>query len=107
MCQKIREVHGLKIPRDVIYDVMKEVNPEGLEARSGVGQSKRKKRNKRFTSPVSLKRYLIIGRGQTPIFGKNLRFRFITTPNQGIFLKRSINRPRTKPILFFCNEFLN
>ena len=52
MCQKVREVHNLKVPRDIASDVMKDVDPEGVAARSGVGQSKKKKRNKRFVSLV-------------------------------------------------------
>lgn len=53
MHKKIREVHGLKVPRNLVYDTMADVNPEGLEARGGVGKPKRLKRNKVFTSNVS------------------------------------------------------
>ena len=52
MTRKIREVHQLNVPRDVVYNLMKDIDPEGLERRGGVGESKRRKRNKRFISPV-------------------------------------------------------
>ena len=35
--KKVREVHGLNVPRNLVYDVMADVNPEGLEERGGVG----------------------------------------------------------------------
>ena len=35
--KKVREVHGINVPRNVVYDVMADVNPEGLEQRGGVG----------------------------------------------------------------------
>ena len=35
--KKVREVHGLKVPRNLVYDVMADLNPEGLEERGGVG----------------------------------------------------------------------
>ena len=38
MQQKVREIHGLNVPRDVVYAVMKEVSLEGLQARGGVGE---------------------------------------------------------------------
>lgn len=52
--QKIREVHTLNVPRNVVYDVMADVNPQGLEDRGGVGQPKRQKRKEAFTSIVSM-----------------------------------------------------
>ena len=39
MQQKVRELHGLNVPRDLVYAVMGEADPQGLEARGGVGQS--------------------------------------------------------------------
>ena len=54
MTQKIRDAHNLKVPRDLIYDVMKELDPEGLQSRGGVGQSRKRKRNRRFVALVSL-----------------------------------------------------
>ncbi|XP_020908948.1 uncharacterized protein LOC110246907 [Exaiptasia diaphana] len=48
--QKIREVHGLNVPRDLVYAMMMEVNPEGLKERGGVGKPKRARRDKVFTS---------------------------------------------------------
>ena len=53
MTQKVREIHNLKVPRDIVYEVMKDVDPEGLETRRSVGQKKKRARNKRFASPVS------------------------------------------------------
>ena len=54
--QKVREVHGLNVPRDLVYAVMMEVNPQGLEERGGVGRPKRAPRNKVYTSQVSIHR---------------------------------------------------
>ena len=50
--KKLREVHGLMVPRNMVYTMMEEVDPSGLEERGGVGQSKRPARKKRFTSMV-------------------------------------------------------
>jgi len=36
--KKIREVLNLNVTRNVVYDVMADVNPQGLEDRGGVGQ---------------------------------------------------------------------
>lgn len=52
--QKIREVHGLHVPRDLVYAMMMEVNPQGLEQRGGVGRPKRAPRARAFTSHVSI-----------------------------------------------------
>jgi hypothetical protein len=52
--KKIREVHGINVPRHVVYDVMADVNPQGLEDRGGVGQPKRPRRKRTFTSNVSI-----------------------------------------------------
>ena len=41
MQRKIREQHQLAVPRDLVYDVMGVVDPEGLERRGNVGQKKR------------------------------------------------------------------
>ena len=51
--KKVREVHGLNVPRNLVYNVMMDVNPEGLEERGGVGMTKRPKRTGSFTSNVS------------------------------------------------------
>lgn len=51
--KKVREVHGINVPRNVVYDVMADVNPEGLEQRGGVGMPKRPRRTGAFTSNVS------------------------------------------------------
>ena len=36
--KKIREEHNLNVPRNVVYDMLADVNPQGLEDRGGVGQ---------------------------------------------------------------------
>ena len=46
--KKVREIHGLNVPRKLIYDVMYEVNPQGLEDRGGVGEPKRPRRKEAF-----------------------------------------------------------
>ena len=51
--KKIREIHGLNVPRNLVYNVMSDVNPQGLEDRAGVGQPKRARRTKSFVSNVS------------------------------------------------------
>ena len=51
--KKVREVHGLNVPRNLVYNVMMDVNPEGLEERRGVGMTKRPKRTGSFTSNVN------------------------------------------------------
>jgi len=51
--QKIREIHGLSVPRNLVYAMMTEVNPQGLEERGGVGKPKRPQRKNAFISNVS------------------------------------------------------
>ena len=46
--KKVRKVHGLNVPRNLVYNVMMDVNPEGLEERGGVGMTKRPKRTGSF-----------------------------------------------------------
>ena len=61
MQQKVREVHGLNAPRDLVYAVMGEADPEGLKSRGGIGQPKRPRRTNVFVSGVSnymLKQYI-------------------------------------------------
>ena len=53
MHKKVHEVHGLNVARCLVYNVMADVNPEGLEGRGGVGQPKRRTRNAAFSSNVS------------------------------------------------------
>ena len=36
MHKKIREIHGLNVPRDLVYMVMAKVDPCGLEERGGI-----------------------------------------------------------------------
>ena len=49
MHQKIRQVHDLAVPRDLVHDVMFQLDPEGLECRAPGFKTKKKKGN--FTSP--------------------------------------------------------
>lgn len=53
MQQKVRELHGLNVPRDLVYAVMGEADPDGLKDRSGVGQSNRPRRTDAFVAGVS------------------------------------------------------
>jgi hypothetical protein len=43
MHYKIREQHHLCVPRNLVYDVMTLVDPEGLERRGNVGTEKRRR----------------------------------------------------------------
>lgn len=43
----------MNVSRDLVYNFMKDIFPEGLESRGGVGVSKKKKREKIFLSSVS------------------------------------------------------
>ena len=52
MHKKVREIHKLNVPRNLVYDVMTEINPEGLEARGNVGKPRRPKRNHVFIAEV-------------------------------------------------------
>ena len=38
--KKIREVHGLNVRRRLVYDVLTDVNPKGIEERGAVGKRK-------------------------------------------------------------------
>lgn len=58
--KKLREVHELNVPRSLVYAMMKQVNPEGLEERGNVGRSKRPKRNNVFAAEVLFEAILII-----------------------------------------------
>lgn len=40
--QKIRQVHNMNVPRDLVYDIMSDVDPDGLRERA-LGNKKRKK----------------------------------------------------------------
>ena len=50
MHKKIREIHGLSMPRDLVYMVMAKVDPRGLEERGGVRKARRTRRDKAFMS---------------------------------------------------------
>ena len=60
--KKVREIHELKVPRNLVYDVMYEVNPQGLEERGGVGQQKRPRRTATFISSVSKLILIVVGK---------------------------------------------
>ena len=50
LCKKtLRQEHELKVPWDFVYVVMQDVDPEGLQARGGVGNPKQKQRD-RYTT---------------------------------------------------------
>ena len=49
--KKIREIHDLNVPRDVVYAMMAEVDPRGLEERRGVGKRRQAPKHA-FTSKV-------------------------------------------------------
>ena len=50
MRKKIREIHGLNVPRDLVYMVMAKVDPRGLEETGGVGKARRTHRDNAFMS---------------------------------------------------------
>ncbi len=52
--RKIREIHNLNVPRNLVYAMMEEVDPEGLQERSGVGRRKRPPKGA-FTAKVFFK----------------------------------------------------
>ena len=55
MHHKIREQHHLCVPRNLVYDVMTLVDPEGLERRGNVGMKKRRRgATGTFTSMVKI-----------------------------------------------------
>ena len=45
MTKKLRMVHNIKVPRDLVNDVMFEYNPEGLTERQPCNKDKQKKGN--------------------------------------------------------------
>ena len=49
MHKKIRQEYGLNVTRDKVYDVMYELDPEGLKVRGGV-EAKKKRRKGNFTT---------------------------------------------------------
>ena len=66
--EKVHEIHGLNVPRNLVYDVMYEVNPQGLEERGGVGQPKRPRRKATFILSVS--KLILIAVGKSPARSK-------------------------------------
>ena len=43
MQRKVREQHQLPVPRNLVYDVMTMLDPEGMERRGNVGKKKRRR----------------------------------------------------------------
>ena len=50
MQKKLRQEHELNVPRDLVYAVIQEVDPEDLETRGGVGIGRQKKKGKYTTT---------------------------------------------------------
>ena len=48
MQHKIREQHQLAVPRNLVYDMMTELDLDGLDRRGGVGKKKTQERNHRY-----------------------------------------------------------
>ena len=46
LTKKVREVHGIKAPRDGVYDMLKLLDEDGLASRGGVGYQRRRKDRK-------------------------------------------------------------
>ena len=59
MTRKIREVHCMNVLRDLVYEIMSNVNPEVLAARGFVGKSKRPPRRVLFVSMVRTKLFSV------------------------------------------------
>ena len=49
MQKTLRQEHELKVPRDLVYVVMQDVDPEELQAKGGVGNPKQKEKGKYTT----------------------------------------------------------
>ena len=49
MQKTLRQEHELKVPWDLVYVVMQDMDPEGLQARGGVGNPKQKQKGKYTT----------------------------------------------------------
>ena len=68
MQRKVREQHKLAVPRNLVYDVMSMVDPEGMTRRGNIGQ---KKRQRGATGTLVLFRDSLLPRpenGSRPIF---------------------------------------
>lgn len=60
MHRKVREQHQLAVPRNLVYDVMEMVDPEGFHLRGNVGVKKRRRGGTgTFTSLVGIKPGLV------------------------------------------------
>ena len=89
--KKVREIHGLNVPRNLVYDVMYEVNPQGLEERGGVGQPKRPRRTATFISSVS--KYILIVMEKSPAYS-NLSQNSCTLTTMAVLYLIKINCPK-------------
>ena len=45
MHKKIQQIHGLNVPRDLVYMVIAKVDPRGLQERGGDGKARRTRRD--------------------------------------------------------------
>ena len=59
MTRKIREVNCMNVLRDLVYEIMSNVNPEVLAVRGFVGKSKRPPRRVLFVSMVRTKLFSV------------------------------------------------
>ena len=48
MHKKVRQEYNLHVTRDAVYNVMYDLDPEGLEARGGIGAKKKRKKGNFF-----------------------------------------------------------
>ena len=62
MNQKLRTEHNVQVPRHLVYNMMAELDPEGLEARNL--QQKKKKKKGHFTSEGPLRVVSLDGHGK-------------------------------------------
>ena len=50
MHRKIRQEYGLHVTRDQVYNVVTELDMEGLQARDGIGAAKKRRKKGNFTT---------------------------------------------------------
>ena len=50
MYRKVRQEHNLNVPRDVVYAAMRDLDPEGLASRGGVGEKRKGRSKGNFTT---------------------------------------------------------
>ena len=61
MHKKVRQEYNLHVTRNAVYNVMYDLDPEGLEARGGIG-AKKKKKSYLFSSFSLLRLVSSVGR---------------------------------------------